>query len=130
MSIPIETKVDIFDAEVQMERDARMSVLLSLSNVPITPKREMLLEELNTRQFNNLLLPELKDLYSLMDKKYNPLQFCNSIKPKLDFLSSHPVLKRYAAPIKRLMVIKLLQQVSVGMLPLLILSSLLVYMML
>jgi hypothetical protein len=46
-----------------------------------------------------------------MEKKFNPLQLCQSVKPKLDFLAEHPSLKQYAKPLQDLLIIRLLQQV-------------------
>jgi len=47
-----------------------------------------------------------------MEKKFNPLQFCAAVKPKLEFIASHPALKQYAKPLERLMLVRLLQQLS------------------
>src|SRR5690606_36910720 len=58
------------------------------------------------------VLPELTDLYFLMEKKFNPLQLCQNVKPKLDFLATQPTLMQYAKPLQDLLIVRLLQQVS------------------
>jgi len=40
------------------------------------------------------------------------LGFCAAVKPKLDFIASHPALKQYAKPLEKLMFVRLLQQLS------------------
>ncbi len=106
-------EIEVTDLEgLQAERYLEMATLLSLTNVPIFPKREQLIEELAAKNIPNLVLPELKDFFSLMEKKFNPLGFCAAVKPKLDFIASHPTLKQYAKPLEKLMFVRLLQQVS------------------
>lgn len=46
MAIPAEEKVDVFDMGAQVSKLQRMSSFLSFNNVPVTPKRELLIEEL------------------------------------------------------------------------------------
>ena len=113
MAVPIEEKKDPFDEfDVQSGRNARMALLLSFNNVPVNPTRESLIEDLIVRNVGNYVIAELKDFLNVMEKKFNPLQFCNSMKPKLDFIATVPQLKQYVKPLEKLMFIRLLQQLS------------------
>jgi translation initiation factor 3 subunit A len=107
--------VDITELDsTQSQRFMDMATLLSLTNVPVFPTREQLVEELTSKNISNLVLPELKDFLNLMEKRFNPLGFCAAVKPKLDFIAGHPTLKVYTKPLERLMFIRLLQQVKIG----------------
>jgi len=112
MSIPLgESQEEIFDFDLQKEKNLRMASLLSFGAVTM-PKRSQLVEELNLKNISTQVLPELTDLHFLMEKKFNPLQLCQLVKPKLDYLTTQPTLKQYAKPLQNLLIIRLLQQLS------------------
>jgi len=54
----------------------------------------------------------LHDLYHLLEEKFQPLELCAVIKPKLDFIAEHVTLKQYLLPLQKLLFIRLLQQLS------------------
>jgi len=114
ISVPLADGVedDIFDFTPQKERNARLAALLSFGNVALNPDRDALIEELVSRNISSLVHPELKDFYTIMEQKFNPLQFVSSLRPKLDFIASQPNLKQYVKPLEKLMFVRLLQQLS------------------
>ena len=113
LCIPLSDKKDPFDDfDAQSGRKARLSLLLTFNNVPVNPTRDSLIDDLSIRNFSNYVYPQLKDFLYLMENKFQPLQLTNSLKPKLDFIREHPVLKQYIKPLEKLMFIRLLQQLS------------------
>jgi len=75
--------------------------------------RAALLTELtSSRNISGLVLPELGELYHLMEEKFHPLEFCQSLKPKLDFIRSVRGLSQYVEPLEKVILIRLIQQLS------------------
>eukprot|EP00005_Dracoamoeba_jomungandri_P002904 CAMPEP_0174255592 /NCGR_PEP_ID=MMETSP0439-20130205/4911_1 /TAXON_ID=0 /ORGANISM="Stereomyxa ramosa, Strain Chinc5" /LENGTH=1054 /DNA_ID=CAMNT_0015337833 /DNA_START=66 /DNA_END=3231 /DNA_ORIENTATION=- len=110
LCIPLKAQNgEFFDLDdVEKQKTSRLAVLLgSVSNFL---SRESILEELIAR--NGPVLPELHDLYALLEVKFHPLEFVQSLKPKLDFVSGHPSLSKYAEPLQKIVFIRCLQQLS------------------
>lgn len=134
LSVPLEGSANelIFDLDIQTEKNLQLATLLTFGTPPVIPSRSALLDELVIRSFlcelwknscyshqqqttksvANQVYPELSDFYMLMEKKFNPLQLVQSVKPKLEYIEKTESLKQYLKPIQKLLCIRLLQQVT------------------
>eukprot|EP00743_Colponemidia_sp_Colp-15_P001527 GILK01001667.1.p1 GENE.GILK01001667.1~~GILK01001667.1.p1 ORF type:complete len:1057 (-),score=306.94 GILK01001667.1:119-3289(-) len=112
LSIPLnESKQNQSDIslDINQEKHRRMAALLGFA---VQPSRESLIAEMQAKHISELCLPELKNLYSLLEDTYHPLQICASVQPTLNMMSAHARLKQYVSPVQRLMLTRLLQQLS------------------
>jgi len=113
LAIPIDTdrssdQLEDLDDMVQKEKNIRLAALLG----PIsTPRRDVLLEELVSKNIISQVLPELHDMVHLLEQKFHPLELCESLKPKLEFIAAHPTLKQYLKPLEGAILVRLIQQV-------------------
>jgi len=112
LSVPIDSaqfNEQYFEFNIQKEKNTRLTALLGLgSNL----NRDTLLKELISHGIPTCALPELRDLYRLLEDKFHPLELCNSLKPIFEFISTHPTLTRYTTMIKKVCFTRQLQQLS------------------
>lgn len=90
-------------------RHARMASLLGYSSAA---ERGTLISELRSKGVAKKCHPALDDLYDLFEGEMAPLQFSERFKKILEFVSSHPVLKEYATPLRRVGIFRLLEQLG------------------
>jgi len=91
------------------EKSLRMASLLGHSK---TPKREALLPELVSKGIENLCLPELKQLYNVLEAQFHPLDMTSKVASMIDFIKQRESLQRYVKPLQRTMLLRLLLQLS------------------
>jgi len=112
LSIPVHQKKKIdsyFEFDVEKEKNLRLAALLGFTT---NPKRETLLHELFSKNITQNILPELRDIYTVLEIDFHPLELCDKVKPLLDFISQQPKLKQYVKNLERLTLYRLLQQLS------------------
>lgn len=81
-----------FEYDLQKEKNLRMGSLLGFNT---TPKRETLLADLTSKKISSLVVPELADILSLLEKNFNPLQLSQRMREKFAFLEGNPTLAMY-----------------------------------
>merc|ERR1712142_527213 len=90
------------------EKDRKLANLLSLITVPT---RKSLLEEVE-----NVILPhlpeQLRDLYTSLEKKFQPLKLCKHVHDILTDISQNESLKQYVDLIQEITTVRMLKQVS------------------
>ena len=112
MSIPLQdAKAGTTFAEegMQKEKNRRMAQLLGFD---INPKRKSILEELLNRGILDAVIPEVKDLYLLLEEEFTPLDLVQRAIPLLQTLSGQKKLQSYVKPLETLLVIRLLSQLT------------------
>jgi hypothetical protein len=50
--------------------------------------------------------PERRDLFTLMEQSFQPLEFVSFLKKKIDYISQVPAFKQYASSLLRVGIIK------------------------
>lgn len=111
LSIPSKHQSDdIVDVNFnEREKLQRMSLLLGLS---VAPSKQMLLSEIVKKQVMSFVYPELKNIYTILEVDFHPLQLCAKITPALNYLKEHSQLKQYVKPLQQIVLSKLLLQLS------------------
>lgn len=112
LSIPLQAQSDderYFDFDTQKEKNARLATLLGFNT---SPKREVLIAEITSKNIGAVVLPELSDLIHLLEEKFHPLEILGALKPKLDFIQANPALQQYGRKIEKLLFLRYLQQLS------------------
>jgi len=92
------------------ENVARRNRLAALLGLNTPPEREPLIAELLTKGVHKAVHPELMDVYAALEVDVSPLRLAERLQPALDFLESHAELSLYAAPLRRVGIFRLLQQ--------------------
>lgn len=105
---------DIY-AEIPDEDDNvidRNAHLASLLDFHTNPTRQSLLSEIVNKNLVNEVYPELASLYENLEVKFAPLTLGRTIASALDAVKSYPNLAQYAVSLERIIVVKVLQQLS------------------
>ena len=97
------------EEEEVVEKSSQMALLLDFQT---NPSRQSLLSEIAAKGFLNDVLPELSALYDNLEVKFQPLTLVKKITAAVAAVRAHPALSMYAAPLQRVAVIKLMQQLG------------------
>lgn len=95
--------------EEVVEKTSQMALLLDFQS---NPSRQSLLGEIVAKGFLNDVLPELAALYDNLEVKFQPLALVQKVTSALAAVKAHPTLSIYAAPLQRVAVVKLMQQLG------------------
>mmetsp|Transcript_33594 Transcript_33594/g.54432 ORF Transcript_33594/g.54432 Transcript_33594/m.54432 type:complete len:1134 (+) Transcript_33594:97-3498(+) len=98
-----------FDFDLEKEKNLRMATLMGFST---NPRRDSLLAELTVKNVITNALPQIKEIYSVLEVEFHPLELSQKVKPLLEFLGEHPTLKLYLKPIQHLVLLRVLKQLS------------------
>lgn len=115
LCIPIETSEvseELGGAELDVSHREKINRLAGLLGPGTAPSRESLLTELNVRGITAAVVPELLDLYNLTEKSFQPLTYCQKLKPMIEYIASQPDIKHYVGPLQHNIFIRLLQQLG------------------
>ena len=114
LSIPIQMSgselkaIDPLD-NFSTERQVKLSELLGINSVP---SREDLVKRLTTSNIMKYVDPELKELFSVLEEQFHPLAMCKKMTPIFEFLSAQKKLAHYVKPLQRIVMVRLLKQLS------------------
>ncbi|CAM9548063.1 unnamed protein product, partial [Phaeothamnion confervicola] len=87
-----------------------MSTLLGFNT---DPSRQNLMVELNIKGLLSQVPPELRQLHEQLERTFHPLTIAADVKPLLDHLTaSGPALAMYVPALERIVVLRLLEQLS------------------
>jgi translation initiation factor 3 subunit A len=95
--------------EIVTQRNQQMATILDFES---NPSRKALLQDILSRGLLQDVLPELKHLYELLDTKFHPLTMTKSLTNIIQFVKNHPSLNVYAIPLQRVIVLRVMQQLS------------------
>ncbi|KAJ3220484.1 eukaryotic translation initiation factor 3 subunit A [Clydaea vesicula] len=112
LSIPIISAAKTKTYSVSEDNKLKNLRLSALLLVATPPSREALLKfALNKSVFQHVL-PELKDLYSILEVQFHPLSICKKIEPIMQSVLKNNELAKYAKPLQSVILTRLLQQLS------------------
>jgi len=92
-----------------LEKTARLCGLVGISALPT---REELINSCIGMNIMQYVPPQLKEVYSLLEQTYHPLQLCKKLGPILEWLKEQKKLAHYVKPLQNIAVIRLLKQLS------------------
>lgn len=101
-----------FDDDGEEEIVEKTSQMAQLLDFQSNPSRQSLLGEIVAKGFLNDVLPELAALYDNLEVKFQPLALVQKVTNALAAVKAHPTLSIYAAPLQRVAVVKLMQQLG------------------
>mmetsp|Transcript_14993 Transcript_14993/g.24995 ORF Transcript_14993/g.24995 Transcript_14993/m.24995 type:complete len:1011 (-) Transcript_14993:2-3034(-) len=97
------------DEEEVVEKSSPMALLLEFQS---NPSRQSLLNEISARGVLADVLPELSTLYENLEVKFQPLALVKKISAAVAAVQAQPSLSMYAAPLQKVAVTKLMQQLG------------------
>jgi len=104
---------DIISTKTEDEATHEMSVKLAgMLESSVIPTREFLLSQLKTKNIIEAADPRLKELFHLLESEQSPLTISDQAQTLLDFVASQPSLSFYLKPLQKLLVGRLLGQLS------------------
>jgi translation initiation factor 3 subunit A len=65
-----------------------------------------------TKDIFSAVKPEVKELYELLEVKFNPLSICKKVRPIMKSFASQPDLEKYVKPLHDIILTRLFQQVD------------------
>lgn len=101
--------MDGADDDMVLEKNQQMAMLLDFQS---NPTRLALLGEIVNRGILSEAIPELADLYNLLEKKFSPLTLVKELVPILTVIKNHPSLSVYSLSVQRVAVLRLVQQLA------------------
>eukprot|EP01038_Epipyxis_sp_PR26KG_P009766 gene9766-13137_t len=99
----------IDEDDVVDEKSQQMALILDFQ---ANPSRQSLLNDLVNRGIVNDVIPELSKLYEALEQKFQPLQLVKTVASAVAAVKAHPSLVQYAIPLQRIIVLKVVQQLS------------------
>jgi translation initiation factor 3 subunit A len=101
--------VEFDDEIVVVEKHNQIAQLLDFQN---NPSRKALLADIVSRGILTEVLPELAVLYDCLEVKFQPLSLVSTLTAAVNAVRSHPQLGMYALSLQRVIVTKVMQQLS------------------
>ncbi|KAJ1479409.1 hypothetical protein T484DRAFT_1814409 [Baffinella frigidus] len=95
--------------EADKDKHQRMATLVQHSSVPA---RRQLVQELVSKNVLQYVLPELAELHKELEGDVDPSLLSSKITPVVKYIEANPELVQYLAPLKKMALIKLVQQLS------------------
>lgn len=104
-----EDETTYYRFERRQDRKARLAALL---NFVSPPSREALLAELRTQGVLREVPDRVRELAAHLEQGFAPLRFVGQVAPELEWLAGEEGLSQYVPPLKELVVLRLLRQLS------------------
>jgi translation initiation factor 3 subunit A len=95
--------------ETHVDKNQQMAVLLDFT---ANPTRQALLSEIVANGILNDVSPDMRSLYDNLECSFRPLSLVRDVAPALATISSIPNLSGYVAALKRVTVVRAIQQLS------------------
>lgn len=117
LSIPLLESIDhsfsaqngLVDAEFFKRKNNKLSSLLNLNEIPT---RESLLGSSTLKEVLKYADPEVVQLYTLLEKSFNPLSFHTSVNNILNNIAKADKYAPYVEPLKKVIFSKIISKVS------------------
>jgi len=97
------------DDDMSLEKNQQMAMLLDFQ---ANPTRQALLSEMVNKGILTDVLPELSQLYHLLETKFSPLTLIQDLIPLLNVMKTNNQLNMYYIPLQRVAVLRLIQKIS------------------
>jgi translation initiation factor 3 subunit A len=114
LAIPIITTTNTRPGYVQMDEHhiSKWDNLSRLMGLSAHPTRTGLLKEALNKGILSCVLPEIRDMYNILEVQFHPLSICKKAGPIMIKLSKYPDLSKYLRPLQEVILTRLLQQLS------------------
>lgn len=113
LSIPVVSatrgQYGYLDADEQQTRNMKLASYIGLSK---PPTRDLLLKELVAKDIVDQAIPEIKQLYHVLEVDFDPLTLCKKVMPLTEFLEKDEKFVIYVKAIKEVTLTRLLQQLG------------------
>ncbi|KAJ9060515.1 eukaryotic translation initiation factor 3 subunit A [Entomophthora muscae] len=113
LSVPVITtpkiRAGLVDQDDAKSKSSRLASLLGLTSIPT---RAGLLKELLGDNILERVRPEIRNLYNFLEAEFHPLSICKKVAPILSALETRPSEAKYVAPLREVILTRLLQQLS------------------
>ncbi|EKX52821.1 translation initiation factor 3, subunit A [Guillardia theta CCMP2712] len=106
---PPAIKQQDVDFDPEKDKQIRMAALVGHNNVP---QRRSILSDVVAKNMNTSAYPELVDLFNVLEGDFDPLHLGEQMKPMFAFVEKSEELKKYLHPLKKVVLLKLIQQLS------------------
>jgi len=101
--------VNLLEYDLEHEKTKRMATMLAF---PSELSRSSLLDEIRSKGLLALASPEVQQLYALTEAGFTALDLASKATPLLTKLAENPQLAQYDAQLRRLIGLRLLQQME------------------
>ena len=101
--------MNLLEYDLEHEKTKRMALMLSF---PTDISRSLLIEEIKSKGLLDAALPEVKQLFALTEASFFPLDVCHHAKPILESIRTNAMLSQYDGELKRLVGLRVLQQME------------------
>ena len=101
--------ISLEEEDDSFEKNQKMAKLLDFK---ANPTRHSLLQDVVGKGLLEHVIPEIKNLYSVMETKFHPLTLASSVVKAVAAIKAHPQLNLYAVPLQRVAVLRVLLQLS------------------
>jgi len=95
--------------EVATEKNKQLATVLDFQ---ANPTRKALLTDIVNKGILNDVLPSLSKLYDHMEVKFHPLKLASGLEPMIKAIKNDNSLRIYAAPLQKVAVLRVIQQLS------------------
>ena len=95
--------------DTAVDRKSQMAVLFDFQ---VNPSRQSLLADIVAKGVLSDVHPELVSLYECLEVKFQPLSLVKNVLAAVNVVKSTPALAPYAAPLQKIIVLKVMQQLA------------------
>jgi translation initiation factor 3 subunit A len=95
--------------EARKNKNSRLTHLLGMSSAPT---RDILFGDARSKSLLKLALPEIRDLYNILEVDFHPLSICKKISPILTKIGADPEMEKYIPALQQNILTRLFQQLS------------------
>ena len=110
LCIPSDTNQMSTSAALSAKKNAKMANYMFLTSM--SPSRNELLSLLTRFRVERDAYKELSSVFSLLRDRFNPFDMVQQISSVLNFMNERETLKHYIAPMRHLIIIALMKQLS------------------
>ena len=101
--------INLLEYDLEHEKKKRMAQML---NFPTSASRQTLLTEVKGKGIASAALPEVQQLQEMLEASFFPLDLAIKVTPILETIKAHPQLAQYDVPLRRLVALRMLQQME------------------
>ncbi|KAL7950453.1 hypothetical protein V8C42DRAFT_120889 [Trichoderma barbatum] len=95
--------------EARKNKNTRLTTLLGMNQAP---SRSRLFRDALSKSIIQRSLPEIRDLYNILEVDFHPLFICKKISPILTKIAADAEMEKYILPLQQVILTRLFQQLS------------------
>mmetsp|Transcript_40723 Transcript_40723/g.81652 ORF Transcript_40723/g.81652 Transcript_40723/m.81652 type:complete len:1137 (-) Transcript_40723:107-3517(-) len=101
--------VNLLEYDLEHEKTKRMAAMLSF---PTELSRDLMLSEVRSKGLLAIAMPEVRELFLLTEASFFPLDLAKKATPLLEKIAQVPALEQYDEALRKLVGLRLLQQME------------------